>query len=84
MSEVEQDLSYPRKPVLVFMGDVLRWPEFIAFAERLGIDLSKRNKTITIVIDTSKPVSVDHSYFGGDGNNAGPTARPSCVMREMS
>ena len=56
----------PQKPIPPLSHQVFQWPEFIAFAERLGIDLSKRTKVLTITFDGSKSPTIDHSYLAYD------------------
>ena len=46
--------------------DVYRWPEFIALAERLGIDLGTPTTILTIRIPLDDPVGIIHEYLGLD------------------
>lgn len=51
--------------------DVYQWPEFLAFARRLGFmwDLSTRDVVIRMPLDGL--VEIEHNYVGTDGPPAG-------------
>lgn len=52
--------------------DVYRWPEFWAFAERLGIPLELLTIDVTIHIPVEGPVVVTHHYQGADTTQRTP------------
>ena len=43
--------------------EVWFWPEFIAFANRLGIDRTKQTKRLVITMDTEDAVAIDQQYL---------------------
>lgn len=45
---------------------VFHWPEFIAFANRLGLPLDQRIKALTIYIEVDSPVEIDAKFFAVD------------------
>ncbi len=45
--------------------EVWKWPECIAFFERLGIPF-KRDRTVTVTLDYEGVVVVNHEYLGED------------------
>jgi hypothetical protein len=51
------------RPCAVTCHDVFHWPEFIALAERLGIDLSKETVSLSIHLTRpDNPPVVEHVY----------------------
>jgi hypothetical protein len=40
------------------------WPEFEAFAKRLGICVNKYTKTLTIILNLDDAAIVEHTYYG--------------------
>ena len=51
---------------LVTGRDVYYWPEFKAFAERLGIEYELLTTNLTITIPCEGAVVVAHDYHGSD------------------
>lgn len=43
--------------------DVLKWPEYQAFAKRLGIDVLKASVAITIELRKDEAVKVKHEFL---------------------
>ena len=46
--------------------DVWRWPEFQAFAKRLGIDTSKPNTSLSITLEMDECVKIHETYLSSD------------------
>lgn len=62
-----------------FARDVAKWPEFIAFSTRLGIDLSQLINQITIELDfDSNLVVIDQRYYGADTQKKTKTDKDAC------
>lgn len=51
--------------------EVWHWPEFRAFATRLGIDLTRPTTALTIRLAIKKVVEIDHECHGVDAANTG-------------
>jgi sugar diacid utilization regulator len=47
-------------------NEVWTWPEFVAFAKRLGVDLNKPTKRLVITIANGEMVVVDHGFVVED------------------
>ena len=53
--------------------DVCQWPEWRAFATRLGIDLNLKIRRVKITLETHAPVHVELAYWPEEeGLNDGP------------
>jgi len=50
----------------VFGREVYHWPEFRAFAERLGLEYELPTTEITITIPLEGLVTIAHDYHGKD------------------
>lgn len=51
---------------------VYNWPEFRAFAERLGVMWHLRTVEVIITMRPDEPVHVNHTYLGIDDQNPNP------------
>ena len=51
--------------------DVFWWPEFIALAKRLHLDLGKPTTAVTIRVDVNDVVRITQEYNGQDGDKPG-------------
>jgi hypothetical protein len=62
--------KYPLKAIAMFpvlSEDVRQWPEFIAFADRLGISIGMQTTALDIKIgDAGELVQIVHKYLGID------------------
>lgn len=47
-------------------NDVYQWPEFIAFARRLGLTVDPRTRAIDLSMRHGDPVVVNTEYLGSD------------------
>lgn len=57
------------------MQDVWQWPEFRAFAERLGIPLHLPTQRLELTLDIDEPVKVYQSYLGRTDSEPKPDVR---------
>lgn len=53
-----------KPPVLT--RDVMRWPEFRALAERLGIPLDARTTRLVLRLVVGDVVEIEHEFHGVD------------------
>ncbi len=67
--------------------DVFHWPEFIALAKRLNIDLSKGIRKCRVSLDIDDAVIINCEYVGEDVKPVSPTTGlgtfppdPACLM----
>lgn len=51
--------------------EVYHWPEFIAFAKRLGIPLEIATMDLHIIMPLRECVIIQHEYRGEDMDNGG-------------
>jgi len=63
----EAGLKSPEHPAALGL-DVFWWPEFIALAKRLHLDLEKPTTAVTIRVDVNDVVRITQEYNGQDGN----------------
>ena len=56
--------------IVVNGRNVFEWPEYLALAKRLGIDLELPTKKVTICIAIDDRVTVHQEYLGRDQNVA--------------
>lgn len=84
-SEVKRDFatlieqSIPGTPVTGY--EVYRWPEFIAFAQRLGFKWDLRTIECTITMKRDELVRIDHVYAGN--NDTPPPAVNTTTMQNQ-
>jgi hypothetical protein len=50
--------------------EVFHWPEFIALAQRLGIDTSRPTTNLTLYLPADGVVEIRHEYHGQDQTEA--------------
>jgi hypothetical protein len=62
-----------RGKVLASSWEVYCWPEFKAFAERLGIAYDAPTVRLVVVLgEPNEPVKIEHSYAGSDAQPLAP------------
>ena len=57
----------PTRRITMVSSDIIwEWPEFIAFARRLGIDMEKQTISLTIDVYHGDPVKITQQFIGTD------------------
>lgn len=49
-----------------FVDEVMRWPEFVAFSKRLGIDITRPTSRLVIDLSEGRLVEISHEFQGED------------------
>ncbi len=66
----QQPKPYECQPV--FGEEVYHWPEFVAFAKRLGIEWELPTTTLTITLPLGDLVRIAHDYQGRERHLPAP------------